>query len=155
VFTFIPESCSRSSRNTVRNHPGIAFILPRIPQTCANAFPRGRDRFLSSYNLLILESRQRRQKPQKQRLGTKSVQMFFPHARPNFFSARRFRPRHRGANYSLSEKKISGGNPAVTANDEISTSVSRRLARATRYPLDRSPLPTSSGSAIGLYRKSG
>ncbi len=32
VFTFIPESCSRSSRNTVRNHPGIAFILPRIPQ---------------------------------------------------------------------------------------------------------------------------
>ncbi len=32
VFTFIPESCSRSSRNTVRNHPGIAFILLRIPQ---------------------------------------------------------------------------------------------------------------------------
>src|ERR1700733_1634867 len=31
VFTFIPESCSRSSRNTVRNHPGIAFTLPRIP----------------------------------------------------------------------------------------------------------------------------
>jgi hypothetical protein len=33
VFTFIPESCSRSSRNIVRNHPGIAFTLPRIPQT--------------------------------------------------------------------------------------------------------------------------
>ena len=31
AFTFIPESCSGSSRNTVRNHPGIAFILPRIP----------------------------------------------------------------------------------------------------------------------------
>jgi hypothetical protein len=31
VFTFIPESCSRSSRKTVRNHPGIAFILLRIP----------------------------------------------------------------------------------------------------------------------------
>src|SRR5580698_7491726 len=31
MFTFIPESCSRSSRNTVRNHPGIVFILPRIP----------------------------------------------------------------------------------------------------------------------------
>jgi hypothetical protein len=31
VFTFIPESCSRLSRNTVRNHPGIAFILPRNP----------------------------------------------------------------------------------------------------------------------------
>jgi hypothetical protein len=31
VFTFIPESCSGSSRNTVRNHPGIAFTLPRIP----------------------------------------------------------------------------------------------------------------------------
>jgi hypothetical protein len=32
VFTFIPESCSGSSRNAVRNHPGIAFILLRIPQ---------------------------------------------------------------------------------------------------------------------------
>ena len=32
VFAFIPESCSRSSRNAVRNHPGIAFTLPRIPQ---------------------------------------------------------------------------------------------------------------------------
>jgi len=28
----IPESCSGSSRNTVRNHPGIAFILPWVPQ---------------------------------------------------------------------------------------------------------------------------
>ena len=28
----IPEPCSRSSRNTVRNHPGIAFILSRNPQ---------------------------------------------------------------------------------------------------------------------------
>ena len=33
VFTFIPESCSISSRNTVRNHPGIAFTLSRIPQS--------------------------------------------------------------------------------------------------------------------------
>ena len=33
VFTFIPESCSRSSRNTVRNHPGIAYTLPRIPHS--------------------------------------------------------------------------------------------------------------------------
>jgi hypothetical protein len=32
VLTFIPESCSRSSRNTVRNQPGIAFILSRNPQ---------------------------------------------------------------------------------------------------------------------------
>jgi len=31
VFAFIPESCSGSSRNAVRHHPGIAFILPRIP----------------------------------------------------------------------------------------------------------------------------
>jgi hypothetical protein len=33
VFTFIPESWSRSSRNTVQNHPGIARIprIPRIP----------------------------------------------------------------------------------------------------------------------------
>ena len=32
LFTFIPESCSDSSRNSVRNHPGIAFTFPRIPQ---------------------------------------------------------------------------------------------------------------------------
>jgi len=32
VFTFIPESSSRSPRNCVRNHPGIAFTFPRIPQ---------------------------------------------------------------------------------------------------------------------------
>jgi len=38
VFTFIPESCSGSSRNSVRNHPGIAFILPRIPHLVAQRF---------------------------------------------------------------------------------------------------------------------
>jgi hypothetical protein len=32
VFTFIPESCSGSSRNSVRNHLGIAFTFLRIPQ---------------------------------------------------------------------------------------------------------------------------
>jgi hypothetical protein len=32
VFTIIPESCSGSSWNGVRNHPGMAFILDRIPQ---------------------------------------------------------------------------------------------------------------------------
>ena len=31
VFTIIPESCSGSPRNSVRNHPGIAFIFDRIP----------------------------------------------------------------------------------------------------------------------------
>jgi hypothetical protein len=31
VFTFIPESCSRSPRNSVRNHPGIPVTFPRIP----------------------------------------------------------------------------------------------------------------------------
>jgi hypothetical protein len=31
VFTIIPESCSGSPRNSVRNHPGIAFTLDRIP----------------------------------------------------------------------------------------------------------------------------
>ena len=35
VFTFIPESCSGSPRNAVRNHPGIAFTLDRIPHTRA------------------------------------------------------------------------------------------------------------------------
>jgi hypothetical protein len=31
VFTIIPESCSGSSWNGVRNHPGIAFTFDRIP----------------------------------------------------------------------------------------------------------------------------
>ena len=31
VFTIIPESRSGSPRNTVRNHPGIAFTFDRIP----------------------------------------------------------------------------------------------------------------------------
>jgi hypothetical protein len=31
VFTIIPESCSGLPRNSVRNHPGIAFTLHRIP----------------------------------------------------------------------------------------------------------------------------
>ena len=35
VFTIIPESCSGSSRNGVRNHPGIAFALDRIPDSTA------------------------------------------------------------------------------------------------------------------------
>ena len=31
VFTIIPESCSGSPRNSVRNHPGTAFTFARIP----------------------------------------------------------------------------------------------------------------------------
>jgi hypothetical protein len=31
VFTITPESCSGSPRNTVRNHPGMAFGFDRIP----------------------------------------------------------------------------------------------------------------------------
>jgi hypothetical protein len=31
VFTFIPEHCSGSSWNAVRNKPGIAFPFTRIP----------------------------------------------------------------------------------------------------------------------------
>jgi hypothetical protein len=37
VFTIIPESCSGSPRNTVRNHPGIAFTFARIPQFMYNS----------------------------------------------------------------------------------------------------------------------
>ena len=36
VFTFIPESCSGSPRNAVRNHPGTAFTFHRIPQAAYN-----------------------------------------------------------------------------------------------------------------------
>ena len=32
TFTIIPESCSGSPRNSVRNHPGIAFTFVRNPQ---------------------------------------------------------------------------------------------------------------------------
>jgi len=32
TFTIIPESCSGSPRNSVRNHPGIAFTFARISQ---------------------------------------------------------------------------------------------------------------------------
>ncbi|HTU47499.1 MAG TPA: hypothetical protein VMF91_20720 [Bryobacteraceae bacterium] len=31
AFTIIPESCSGTSRYGIRNHPGIAFTLHRIP----------------------------------------------------------------------------------------------------------------------------
>ena len=44
VLTFIPESCSSSSWNTVRNHPGIAFTLPRIPHSCSAAERGGRNK---------------------------------------------------------------------------------------------------------------
>jgi hypothetical protein len=37
AFTFIPESRSGSPRNTVRNHPGIAFGFVRIPHCCSMA----------------------------------------------------------------------------------------------------------------------
>src|SRR6266446_3399671 len=36
----------------------------------------------------------------------------------------------------LVEKKINGCNPAVPGNDEISTSVSWRVTKAARHPLD-------------------
>src|SRR6266852_5472637 len=36
----------------------------------------------------------------------------------------------------LVEKEIKGGNPAVSGNDEISPSVSWRLTRTARYPLN-------------------
>jgi hypothetical protein len=36
VFTFIPEFCSKSRRNAVRHHPGIAFTLLRNPYQHGN-----------------------------------------------------------------------------------------------------------------------
>jgi hypothetical protein len=38
AFTIIPESCSGSSWNSVRNHPGTAFTLDRIPQSTKATF---------------------------------------------------------------------------------------------------------------------
>jgi len=34
LFAFIPESCSESTRNAVRLHPGMVFALARYPHTC-------------------------------------------------------------------------------------------------------------------------
>jgi hypothetical protein len=41
VFTFIPESCSCSSWNGVRNHPGIAFTFARIPHQSETTYKTG------------------------------------------------------------------------------------------------------------------
>jgi len=41
VFAFILESRSRSPRNAVRNHPGIAFILPGFPKKHGRGFRYG------------------------------------------------------------------------------------------------------------------
>src|SRR5215469_16835459 len=40
VFTFIPEWCSESARNTVQLHRGIVFSFARIPQLSASDFCR-------------------------------------------------------------------------------------------------------------------
>ena len=39
VFTIIPESCSRSSWISVRNHPGIALTFDRIPHPGTQDLP--------------------------------------------------------------------------------------------------------------------
>src|ERR1039458_7173073 len=41
VFTFIPERYSGSSRNAVRNHPGVAFTLDRNPRLSLIAYNLG------------------------------------------------------------------------------------------------------------------
>jgi hypothetical protein len=35
AFTIIPETCSGSPWNSVRNHPGIAFTFGRFPHSVA------------------------------------------------------------------------------------------------------------------------
>src|SRR5260370_20654309 len=53
------------------------------------------------------------------------------------------RPSHGGLQQQglLVEKKIKGGDLAVPCDDEISSGVSWRLPRATRYPLKASGIP--------------
>jgi hypothetical protein len=72
VFTFIPEYCSRSSRNSVRNHPGIAFTFPRIPQAHAWSRRMNRNRVTINWKFtrtaarppkVIKENRSRRHRP--------------------------------------------------------------------------------------------
>ena len=50
VFAFIPEPCSGSSRNVDQHHRGIAFILPRIPQSMANRLNWGKIRCFSGFD---------------------------------------------------------------------------------------------------------
>ena len=49
LFTFIPEYCARSPRNSVRNHPGIAFTFPRIPQEADDAVASARSGFVECF----------------------------------------------------------------------------------------------------------
>jgi len=51
-FIIIPESCSGSPRNTVLNHPGIAFTFDRIPHPSA-VTPNG---VLPSTHLCLMAS---------------------------------------------------------------------------------------------------
>ena len=53
----------------------------------------------------------------------------------------------------LVEKKINGCNLAVPGNDEISTSVSWRVTRAARYPLDPPAVAHFLGLGNGLIAK--
>src|SRR5215472_15945745 len=53
----------------------------------------------------------------------------------------------------LVEKKIKGGDPAVPGNDEISPSVSWRLTRAARYPLDPPAIAQFFGAGNWLISK--
>src|SRR5712664_2422494 len=55
----------------------------------------------------------------------------------------------------LVEKKINGCNPAVPGNDEISTSVSWRVTRAARYPLDPPAIAYFLGLGCWLISKVG
>src|SRR5438132_6863290 len=55
----------------------------------------------------------------------------------------------------LVEKKINGCNPAVPGNDEISTSVSWRVTRAARYPLDPPAIAYFLGLGYWLISKVG
>jgi hypothetical protein len=55
----------------------------------------------------------------------------------------------------LVEKKIDGCNPPVPGNDEISTSVSWRAARAARYPLDPPAIAYFLGLGYWLISKVG
>jgi outer membrane protein TolC len=75
VFTFIPESCSRSPRNTVRNHSGMAFILSRIPHSRELTLPEA-VRLALAHNRTVTLARLKVQEMEQKKAGVKAD--YFP-----------------------------------------------------------------------------
>jgi hypothetical protein len=73
LFTFIPESRSRSPRNSVRNHPGIAFTFPRIPHGAKVAITYAKDAGAASAVVKAIETAAEKLSRSRQTLPTSKL----------------------------------------------------------------------------------